>query len=377
MQEKKNMVISMISFTGKGLTCSCEIARILQEHGMQVKVFTKCSRMKHADPACGNLAEAPVYVEAPVEEWGTDRMQEKHVLIFVGACGIAVRAIAPAVRDKQTDSPVLVIDELGHFVIPILSGHIGGANALAVQIAEWIHAVAVLTTATDLNDSFAVDIFAGENDLAIRNKEGIAKISAKILAGEKLTVSVDPGCGKDAIDKWKKEFPPETEFIEEPSAAAADIRISAEKDLASEDVLLYLVQKRYVLGIGCKKNTDVRKIEKAIAQSLAETGISKDQLGVVASVDAKKDEPGILTWSRQNRIRFVTYTADELMTLKGDFTASEFVREHVGTDNVCERAAVLACDGKGELVYRKHAYDGVTVAVAGKVADGKEDFTKN
>lgn len=90
-------------------------------------------------------------------------------VLFIGALGIAVRAIAPLIRHKTVDSPVLVLDEAGQFVIPVLSGHLGGANELAQQIAESLHSAAVVTTATDVNGLFAVDVFARKNGLRVCN----------------------------------------------------------------------------------------------------------------------------------------------------------------------------------------------------------------
>ena len=102
-------------------------------------------------------------------------------LIFVGACGIAVREIAPYVKSKKTDPAVLCIDEAGRFVIPLLSGHIGGANALAVELAEKLGATAVVTTATDVRGKFSVDAWAARHGCVISDM-GLAKaVSAAIL----------------------------------------------------------------------------------------------------------------------------------------------------------------------------------------------------
>ena len=103
------------------------------------------------------------YVEEGMGEWAGKQMAEKHTLLFIGACGIAVRAIAPYITDKLHDSAVLVMDEGGNYIIPILSGHVGGANEIAVKIAVEIGAVPVITTATDINGKFAVDLFAKRN----------------------------------------------------------------------------------------------------------------------------------------------------------------------------------------------------------------------
>ena len=106
--------------------------------------------------------------------------------MFVGATGIAVRAIAPYIRDKVSDPAVVVVDELGKYVIPVLSGHIGGANRFARRLAVELSATPVITTATDLTGAFAVDSWASENGLKILNTERIKAVSSKLLAGRKV-----------------------------------------------------------------------------------------------------------------------------------------------------------------------------------------------
>ena len=187
------MRLSIISFTQNGYGLAGRLEEQLQGDCEEICVFTKFSG---ADPqeAAGEDVKKSKNVEVvtePIARWAEEQMQSKNVLIFIGACGIAVRAIASSVKDKLTDSPVLVLDEKGRFVIPLLSGHVGGANALALRIAERIGAIPVITTATDINEKFAVDVFAQKNRLAIMNRDGIAKISAKVLAGETVTISID------------------------------------------------------------------------------------------------------------------------------------------------------------------------------------------
>ncbi len=102
--------------------------------------------------------------------------------------------MAPLIRHKTVDSPVLVLDEAGQFVIPVLSGHLGGANELAQQIAEALHSTVVVTTATDVNGLFAVDVFARKNGLRVCNPEAIRHVSGKLLQGEIIVMAVDPAC---------------------------------------------------------------------------------------------------------------------------------------------------------------------------------------
>ena len=116
--------------------------------------------------------------------------------------------------------------------------------------------------------------------------------------------------------------------------------------------------------MGCKRDTAPEKISAYIDQTLTGLGISKNQVYAICSIDKKRDEAGFLQWSSLERIPFSTYSAEELEAVTGDFTSSEFVKSQVGVDNVCERAALKGCGEEGELVYRKHVSDGMTIAVA-------------
>lgn len=260
-------------------------------------------------------------------------------LIFAGACGIAVRLIAPFITDKLHDIPVIVMDELGQNVIPILSGHVGGANELSERIANVLGAKAIVTTATDINKTFSVDSFAMENRLKINNKDGIKDVSGKVLRGEPIRISIE-------------EFPPEN---------GADVVIS--ENSISRDYL-WLSPKKYVLGIGCKRGKTREEIENAVKEALFKLDIDYDDIYAFASIDKKADEKGLLDLSAFHRIPFVTFSAEILQKVEGDFESSDFVKDTVGVDNVCERAAILLTGGKGELVLRKQARDGVTVAIA-------------
>ena len=248
------MSLSVISFTENGLALSGKVRETFNAE--EVNLFTKCSFARES-------AEA-VYVEESTGQWAGKQMEEGNALLFIGACGIAVRAVAPWIKDKLHDSPVLVMDEMGHFVIPVLSGHMGGANELAERISKVMGAVPVITTATDLNRKFAVDLFAKRNHLAIADREGIAKISSKILAGEKVTVSVEYGHLRSSAD-----VPEELCLREYPPQSPVDILIDAE---GQGECLIHLFPKEYVIGMGCRKGKEPEEIAEFIRRCLKKNG---------------------------------------------------------------------------------------------------------
>ncbi len=377
------MKISIISFTRSGRMLAGRLAKELAETDkMEIQLYTKYRGYLDEE----KQRESVLFVEGSVGEWAKAQLQEKNATLFIGACGIAVRAVAPYLTDKLHDPAVLVMDEKGRYVIPILSGHMGGANGLAEFLAGRTGAQPVITTATDIGGMFAVDLFAKRNGLSIINREGIAAVSAKVLAGEKITLSIERGHikGYASIPEEVKvvEYPPEREAecpIDEAADISrkedsADVAVTSRREKAADvavtsrrgnlGALLVLRPKEYVIGLGCKKGKQVQEIESFISEKLKKLGILPEEIWALASITLKKEEPGILAWCRKTNIPFFTYTPQELMETEGEFTGSLFVQEQVGVDNVCERAAMKACGMGGRLIAGKYAQDGMTIAVA-------------
>lgn len=380
------MKLCIISFTKNGKNLSESIAGKFNKTSrpagseaagsMEIALFTKYSAFT------GSRADQDypvVLVQTSVGEWAKEQMQEKNAMLFIGACGIAVRAIAPYITDKLKDAPVLVMDEKGRYVIPVLSGHMGGANELAVCLAKKTGAEPVITTATDVNEKFAVDLFAKENRLFLVNKDGIAKVSSKTLDGKKIVMSVTPelenyffkknGLTETDCSGWSErtrqkagQVPEGVSMVSYSPEHPVDVLITSRDSVS--DAALILRPKEYVIGMGCKKGRPADEIEDFIAEILEELGIDKAQVFALASVSQKKDEPGLLAWSRKERIPFFTYTPQELQETEGIFKSSSFVKKQIGVDNVCERAAVKACIPGGKLIFGKCAKNGMTIAVA-------------
>ena len=289
------MKLSMISFTENGKQLSERIAKLLDKD-LEVKLYTKC------EAGFNDVVHSDILlVQTSVGDWARERMQEQDALLFIGACGIAVRAVAPFLTDKLHDVPVLVMDEKGKYIIPILSGHMGGANDLANHIAEKTGAEPVITTATDLNKKFAVDSFAKRNSLYIANKDGIVKVSSKILAGKEITMSIEVGHeiigGESGI-----------RFVPYPPTGFVDVVVTSKDDMFDSSLLLKT--QEYVIGIGCKRGKNVNEIDKFISKTINAMGISGTQIFALSSISQKRDEQGIIEWCRKEGVQFFTYTAE-------------------------------------------------------------------
>ena len=304
-----------------------------------------CQKLK--DAFCDYLFEAKPK-EQTLSDFTEDSFKYHLPIVFVGATGIAVRAIAPFVASKLTDSPVIVIDELGLNVIPILSGHYGGANELAKEFSKALGANAVITTATDVNNVFAIDCFAAQNGFRIADKSKIKGVSEKLLKGERILVR------NDVADlEFASEIP--TNLILEDKAEA-DVIISE----SEVDTGLCLIPKRLVIGMGCKKDKAFEELLDFLKESFSEEEL-KQQLYAICSIDVKSKEVGLLKLAAYLGAKYFTFSAEELEAVEGDFEESEFVSKQVGVGNVSERAA-LAIDAV--LVSNKEAKCGMTKAVA-------------
>ncbi len=332
---------------------------------IQLTAFTKaggilCSRLRQelvkagdeAEGCCKYVTDDLMLLTEDIRTHTKKAFENCDAVIFIGAAGIAVRAIAPYVCSKDSDPAVLVIDEKGRYVIPVLSGHMGGANSLAVRVAGMLSAQPVITTATDINRKFAVDIWAEENGCFIVNTENIKFISAAILRGETVGLHSD--------------FPVDgslPHYIDSSGNSHTGICISREYRQCFTHTL-HLIPRQYVLGIGCRKNTAYESLLEIVNSVLCSHGILACEVGAMASIDIKAGEKAMIMLAKHLKIPFYTYPAQELSQVEGSFSQSDFVKRTTGVDNVCERAAVKA--GNGRLVAGKYSRSGITVAIAQK-----------
>ena len=277
-------------------------------------------------------------------QWTQEHFSADRALLYVGAVGIAVRAIAPYLQSKTTDPAVVVVDECGRFAVPLVSGHLGGANDLARKASEVCGAVPVITTATDANGVFAVDEWARCQQCAVLHTPCIRKVSGALLAGRTVRI--------------RTEIPVKGRPPAGVEAGVYDTYAVYVGFTPQPDTVLWLVPRRIVLGIGCRKGTPAALLEEAFAAS----GLPAQAVCTVATIDLKAEEPGLLAFCREHGWPLRAFSAEELARVEGNFPASAFVQKTTGVDNVCERAAVRA--GGGTLLRRKTAANGVTLAAA-------------
>ena len=341
------MKVSIIAFTDNGMEIAYKLSNSLSE--TNDVDFTRCGK-------------------GALSTWTEEHFSTNDALIFIGAIGIALRAIAPYIKTKTKDPAVVVVDELGQFSIPILSGHIGGANELALRISEILNAIPVITTATDINKVFAVDTWAKSQGLHILNPECIKLVSSKLLKGESVHVKSDyPIQGNLPKNVYLNDL--------EDSNAGYDVIIT-HKDLENErknDTLL-LVPQIITVGIGCRKDISFEAIESSILNIIESENYHISAINALASIDKKANEKGILEFAKKYGLPFNTYSAEELNSLEGDFTKSEFVKSVVEVDNVCERSAIKESNGK--LIRRKDTCDGAGVTVALAINDPNISWEK-
>ena len=288
--------------------------------------------------------------DVTLKGWTAEHFAQDEALIFVGAVGIAVRAIAPHCRSKAADPAVVVVDEGGNFAVPLLSGHLGGANALARTLAKACGAVPVITTATDANGVFAVDEWAKHQNCMVLEPERIKLVSGKLLAGQPVYYRADfPVMGTVPAGLFLADTPEKADFA---------------LTLCPTGQALHLVPRIGVLGVGCRRGTGADTLAEAFAAFCAQAGLAPQCIAAAASIDLKQNEAGLLAFCQSRGWPVEFFTAEQLRQAPGSFTPSAFVQSVTGVDNICERAAVLAAGGP--LVFHKFARTGVTFALAAR-----------
>ena len=299
-----------------------------------------------------------------------DDFKNRDALIFISSTGIAVRMIKDYIKDKTKDPAVLVIDDLGRFVISLLSGHLGGANALTEKIAKLLGAVSVITTASDGRNIEAVDLFAQKHNYAIFSMEDAKVITSLMVDGKAIGF-----CSEDKAPPinypylfilQEKDFNSHFKALTEEKKLEGLIIVSNKKREAVSALsrslpIVHLVPKNLNLGIGLKKGVDKETVAEAVKKAL--DSINKDLMAVkaIASIDLKQNEKGLLEFAKELKISPVFFSKSQIEQIEDNFEKSEFVKKTVGVYNVSAPSAFLL---GGKIILDKFKHEGVTVSVA-------------
>lgn len=340
------MRAAVFSFSLRGAELSKRVGELLTSLGYDVRVETL--------PKYAEEAQLPAMVgnHNAVTEVA---FKDCQAIVFVGSVGIAVRSIAPFLKSKLVDPAVVSVDERGNFVIPLVAGHIGGANELARVLAVYVGGQACVTTATDVNGLFAVDEWAARNRMVICSLNAAKDFAAALVHDDIVGLSSDFPVAEP--------LPRHIELTSEKGKYPVGMAVTLDKTAQPFATTVRLLPKIVHLGIGCRRNTSLEAIEALVLPELERLKIDRRCVVGIASVDLKQDEQGLLAFAEKYKWSTNFYSSDALSRVEGEFTPSAFVESVVGVSNVCERSAVLASGG-GKLLLPKTSLNGVTLAVA-------------
>jgi cobalt-precorrin 5A hydrolase len=287
--------------------------------------------------------------------------------IFVMAAGIVVRLIAGHIKDKRFDPAVVVMDIRGKFAISLVSGHLGGANELAREVAGVVGAVPVVTTGTDAVETIAPEMLAMEMGGEVDDFEAMKKVSAALVDGEKVGIVDLRGVRLKTLEGPLPENVKVYHSLAELRAAECcaaivitDRLLRPEEESASRHRVI-LRPKSLVVGIGMNRGTSAEEVRLAVEETLSANGLSPKSIRNLASADLKRDEEGLLAYARSVGVPVEFFSSDALNAVQAP-NPSEEVMRHVGVKGVAEPAAILSAGGP--LVVSKVKSGNVTVAVA-------------
>lgn len=281
-------------------------------------------------------------------------------LVCIMAAGIVVRAIAPCLTHKAEDPAVVVVDEAGRFAISLLSGHLGGANDLARQVAAILGGTPVITTATEVAGLPALDVLAPRLGLELENLAAVRSVSMALLHGTPVTV-VDPEARLAAVTAAHPEcFVPESDLEQALTRPGPGVYVGCRESEWPPD-WLRLRPRVLTVGVGCHQGVKAEAVLALVHEVFSRERLSLRCLRALATVAARKDEPGLKEAARRLGVELLWFTATELAAVQAP-NPSAVAGKHLGTPSVAEAAALKAAGGS--LLVPKVKTSHLTLAVA-------------
>lgn len=262
--------------------------------------------------------------------------------IFIMASGIVIRKIASLIGTKDKDPAVLLIDEGKHFVISLLSGHLGGANELTYSLANILKLVPVITTSSDVTGKIAVDTISQKINAELEDLKSAKDVTSLIVNGQKVNILL-----------------PKNVKVSDKNSADGFILVSNKKNI--EYTRIY--PKNLILGIGCKKDIKAEDILSAIEDCLDKNNLDIKSVKKVATVDVKENEKGLIDAAKFLNLDLEIISRDEIKKIQNQFEGSDFVEKAIGVRAVSEPVALLSSVGNGKFLVMKEKYNGITISI--------------
>jgi cobalt-precorrin 5A hydrolase len=289
-------------------------------------------------------------------------------LIIIISLGAVIRMIAPLLQDKKKDPGIVVIDDKGEHVISVLSGHLGGANELTLEVAAAIGARPVITTASDVQKTIAVDLFGRRFGWQWEAEDKLTSVSAAVVNEETIAVIQESG----ERNWWLHAIPMPSNIqvydhiadavVAKPHAALVVTHrlLKPDEEKILQNGVLYR-PKVLVLGMGCNRGTAMVEIEAVILKILEELQFSIRSVKALCTIDLKKDEAGLLEVCQKYGWELVCYTPEQLNQVSIE-APSETVFKYTGAYAVSEPAVKLFT-GNEQLVVNKKKSGNVTISL--------------
>lgn len=354
MSEYLDRDIAVLAITKHGL----DIARVIKRNLKGIKIYS---------PAKFNDSDNEiVWFTEQTSKIVQNLFKTSRTLICIFSLGAVIRLISPHIGDKKTDPAILVIDDKANFVISALSGHLGGANSMAEQIATYFPgAKPVITTAADVNETIAVDLVGREYSWEIENYENITKVSAMMVNEEKIGIFQDAG-----QKKWYKgKLPNNVSRVEDLKELwAPEFKgglVISEKVIKDPDILEKSViyrPKSLVVGVGLHWDTSKNTISEGIKDVMQKNELSLRSIRNISTLQRDRKISGLHEFSSDYKIPVQMFSKEELASIPVP-NPSEIVNKFEGTFSVAESSAILSSQGV-LIIPKQKLPPNLTIAVA-------------
>ncbi len=345
--------MAVLAITRHGI----EIARKIKQKMPEVEIYVPA---KHNDGG-----DDVIWFSEQSTQLVGNLFKTYDALICIFSLGAVIRMVAPHLIDKKSDPAVLVIDDGANNVISALSGHLGGANALARLVASFLDAQPIITTAADVNETIAVDLVGREFGWTIENFENVTKVSAFMVNEENIAIYQDAG----EKNWWPGPLPKNVTLVDSidqinshefKAGLIISDRLITDQTIKSKSVIYQ--PKSLVVGIGLHWDTSKETIDSGINRVLEEKGLSFQSIRNIASIDRKAKVKGLEEFSMQYSIPIEIYEKDRLASVDVP-NPSATVQKFEGTSSVSEASSLLS--SKGDLIVPKQKLPpNLTIAVS-------------